>query len=213
MLGKGCVAAGRPPNALERQSQSVDVATTASMQLHGGNQFVLEKKRPHRITKSTAVPRFLLAKGAMVKGELCVPAGLTEAAVHAIPSKTSYSGPARVRSYFQPAADSAQPPLPQAATGAAVLGKPQVAAFRGRTLRGAEVTLPAGFSGYFVRNSGSGKGVDDSEHVEAVRAFQSFTYWNHDLPPSMLDEVPQMMEWMHMADILHSTRPKADPVA
>ena len=88
----------------------------------------------------------------MGKGELCIPAGLTEAAVHAIPSKTSYSGPARVRSYFQPAADSAQPPLPQAATGAAVLGKPQVAAFRGRTLRGAEVTLPAGFSGYFVRN-------------------------------------------------------------
>ena len=161
---------------------------------------------------TTSVPRFLLAKGAMVKGELCVPAGLTEAAVHAIPSKTSYSGPARVRSYFQPAADSAQPPLPQAATGAAVLGKPQVAAFRGRTLRGAEVTLPAGFSGYFVRNSGSGKGVDDSEHVEAVRAFQTFTYWNHDLPPSTLDEVPQMMEWMHMADILHSTRPTADPV-
>jgi len=28
-----------------------------------------------------------------------------------------------------------------------------------------------------------------------LSGFQSFTYWNHDLPPSSLDEVPQLMEW------------------
>lgn len=59
-------------------------------------------------------------------GSLTVPAALPDATVHSIPSKTSYSGPARVRSYFQPAVDTEQQKLqaaqvaraPQAARGA-----------------------------------------------------------------------------------------------
>jgi len=79
-------------------------------------------------------------------GRLTVPAGLQEETVHSIPSKTTYSGPARVRSFFQPAADAQQKKL-QAAQGATAYGDPQISAFRGRTLRGAEVALPEGFSG------------------------------------------------------------------
>jgi hypothetical protein len=44
-------------------------------------------------------------------GSLTVPGALPEATVHSIPSKTSYSGPARVRSYFQPAVDTEQQKL------------------------------------------------------------------------------------------------------
>jgi hypothetical protein len=44
-------------------------------------------------------------------GSLTVPSALPEATVHSIPSKTSYSGPARVRSYFQPAVDTEQQKL------------------------------------------------------------------------------------------------------
>ena len=76
-------------------------------------------------------------------GSLTIPEGVQEETVHSIPSKTTYSGPARVRSYFQPAVDVEQQKL----QGATAFGVPHVAAFRGRTLRGAEVTLPEGFSG------------------------------------------------------------------
>ena len=83
-------------------------------------------------------------------GKLTVPAALPEATVHSIPSKTTYSGPARVRSYFQPSADADQQKLDDAKQDGNAYGVPQKAAFRGRTLRGAEVTLPEGFSGSSV---------------------------------------------------------------
>jgi hypothetical protein len=80
-------------------------------------------------------------------GSLTIPSGLEVVPVHSIPSKTTYSGPARVRSYFQPSVDEEQQKF-QASQGAATaFGTPQIAAFRGRTLRGAEVNLPEGFSG------------------------------------------------------------------
>ena len=46
-----------------------------------------------------------------MQGVFTVPGALPEATVHSIPSKTSYSSPARVRSYFQPAVDTEQQKL------------------------------------------------------------------------------------------------------
>ena len=84
-------------------------------------------------------------------GSITIPATLQEETVHCIPSKTTYSGPARVHSYFQPSVDVEQQKLQTAGTAqganSTAFGNPQIAAFRGRTLRGAEVLLPEGFSG------------------------------------------------------------------
>jgi len=81
-------------------------------------------------------------------GSITIPATLQEETVHCIPSKTTYSGPARVHSYFQPSVDVEQQKLQTAGTATSTaLANPQIAAFRGRTLRGAEVLLPDGFSG------------------------------------------------------------------
>lgn len=68
-------------------------------------------------------------------GVFWVPAvlGGTAVEVHSIPCKTTYSGPARVSSFFAPEAE----------------GDHLKASFRGRSLRGKTVPLPEGFSGAF----------------------------------------------------------------
>ena len=88
--------------------------------------------------------------GLMSSSCLTIPAGLPEAPVHSIPCKTTFSGPAKVRTYFQPAVDVEQQRVLAAHSNATALGVPQISAFRGRTLRGAEVALPEGFSGVSV---------------------------------------------------------------
>ena len=67
--------------------------------------------------------------------------------MHSIPCKTAYSGPARVRTFFQPVVDVEQQRLQAEHSSATAFGVPRISAFRGRTLRGAEITLPESFSG------------------------------------------------------------------
>ena len=66
-------------------------------------------KRPLLKRPSNKRPFFSFAPN--MQGALTVPAELPEANVHSIPSKTSYSGPARVSSFFQPVVDTAQQKL------------------------------------------------------------------------------------------------------
>lgn len=92
----------------------------------------------------------------MAEGHFTVPTGLPEAAVHSIPCKTAYSGPARIRTFFQPVVDVDQQKLQAAQGNGPALGVPHISAFRGRTLRGAEVVLPENFSGMCAPSSSSG---------------------------------------------------------
>ena len=67
MLGKGCVAAGRPPNALERQSQSDDVVDFwwDWFDAWRGKSILLGKEKEEILEdgdKTGAVPRFLLRR-------------------------------------------------------------------------------------------------------------------------------------------------------
>ena len=80
-------------------------------------------------------------------GLFTVPADMQEAPVHSIPCKTAYSGPARVRTFFQPVVDVEQQRLQAEHSSATAFGVPHISAFRGRTLRGAEIALPESFSG------------------------------------------------------------------
>ena len=69
----------------------------------------------------------------MPDGQVVIPANIAhDTSVHSIPCKTTYSGPARVSSYFLPA---------ECDDGTSE------ASFRGRALRGKQITLPAGFNG------------------------------------------------------------------
>ena len=79
--------------------------------------------------------------------------------MHSIPCKTAYSGPARIRTFFQPVVDVDQQKLQAAQGNPAQLGVPHISAFRGRTLRGAEIALPENFSGMCTPSSALGAGL------------------------------------------------------
>jgi hypothetical protein len=65
-------------------------------------------------------------------------------------------------------------------------------------------------TGYALRSKMSGcPDPTTGEDLEAVVRFDKFTYWNHDHQPKESDDMPQMMEWLAMSKVLHSTKPSA----
>ncbi|KAJ1474158.1 ribonuclease H2, subunit C [Baffinella frigidus] len=136
-------------------------------------------------------------------GSLLVREGIGEVKVHNIPTKTTFCGPAEVQSYFQPTQD---PSCKASPDGKEVL----LSSFRGRTLRGAEIPLPEGYSGYAIRPVCAGpEGLDGGEELEAVHRFTHVTAWNHDVKPAASDYFPALVDWSSLAAVLHGTRPEA----
>jgi len=82
-------------------------------------------------------------------------------------------------------------------------GTPGVSAasFQGRGLRGAETILPEGYTGVVVEKHEIG---DDQTFVP-VHTFDRLTYWNHDIVPSSCDTVPRCLDFLSMAELIHST--------
>lgn len=63
------------------------------------------------------------------------------------------------------------------------------------------------YAGYAIRSQTSDfPDPDRGEDLQAVRHFNSFTYWNHDNTPKSSDEIPQLMEWLEVSRVLHSTK-------
>ncbi|EKX44366.1 hypothetical protein GUITHDRAFT_72342 [Guillardia theta CCMP2712] len=123
-----------------------------------------------------------------------------EVEVHAIPCKTSYTGAAKVSSFFK---YDVNEPVKEGANKEEL-----IASFRGRTLRGACMELPSGYSGEGASSVGSIDTDDDIEgSLEVEGSFPKLTYWNHDLPASSADEIPRVMEWTSLSAVLHSARP------
>ncbi|XP_033191794.1 ribonuclease H2 subunit C [Bombus vancouverensis nearcticus] len=77
--------------------------------------------------------------------------------------------------------------------------------FRGYPLQGKKITLPSGYKGItFVEHK-----KPEVEHVERnlyfTGAFSHFTYWNYDKLPSKNDSLAAVMDWIDIAEALHST--------
>jgi len=110
-----------------------------------------------------------------------------ECVLHRIPWKICHDGPAPVSKYF---------------VTEEIQGAPDVhmGSFQGRGLRGQEVKLPEGYSGVVVEKHVDG----DEQTFVPVKRFDRLTYWNHDVMPSSCDTMSQCMEWMDMADTIHS---------
>ncbi|XP_043602737.1 ribonuclease H2 subunit C isoform X2 [Bombus pyrosoma] len=71
--------------------------------------------------------------------------------------------------------------------------------------KGKKITLPSGYKGItFVEHK-----KPEVEHVERnlyfTGAFSHFTYWNYDKLPSKNDGLAAAMDWIDIAEALHST--------
>jgi hypothetical protein len=135
---------------------------------------------------------------------------LRPVALHHLPCQVKYDGPADVAAFFR---------VEPLARGAArhEAGAPLVSTFRGRRLLGQEVPLPAGCDGLVLvpregllgRKRARGEGeADESEFAEeewdCQAVFESISYWNYDRAPAETDEARRWLDWLSVADAIHS---------
>jgi ribonuclease H2 subunit C len=136
---------------------------------------------------------------------------LRPVAVHHLPCQIKYDGPADVAGFFR------VEPLARGAAAHREAGETLVSTFRGRRLLGQEVPLPAGCdglvlvprSGLLGRKRARGEAeADESEAAEeeweCQAVFESISFWNYDRAPAETDEARRWLDWLSVADAIHS---------
>lgn len=79
--------------------------------------------------------------------------------------------------------------------------KTQTAFFRGRCLKGAQLPLQSGYTGYVVEKQPSSTGDDAAPERWAVTStFDQLTYWNHDTVPTSVDPVRRAVDWAGLSE-------------
>jgi ribonuclease H2 subunit C len=78
------------------------------------------------------------------------------------------------------------------------------ASFRGRPLQGRDVTLPDGFMGIILREDKKPLTDQQNREFTVQYSFNSFRYWNLDKPTSHDDGLGKALDWLNIADAIHS---------
>lgn len=78
------------------------------------------------------------------------------------------------------------------------------ASFRGYPLKGKCVELPDGYKGLFLHETLRPCTDKEERKFYASKSFDSITYWNWDKVPSKNDLIYQAMDWIDIAEVLHS---------
>ncbi|XP_069824337.1 ribonuclease H2 subunit C isoform X2 [Dendropsophus ebraccatus] len=76
--------------------------------------------------------------------------------------------------------------------------------FRGRVLRGQEVSVPAGYMGLVLKEDHKPCSEDEDRCLNVRSTFQSFTQWNLETPPSADDVLVMSMAWPKIASAIHA---------
>ncbi|XP_078671785.1 ribonuclease H2 subunit C-like [Branchiostoma floridae x Branchiostoma belcheri] len=128
-----------------------------------------------------------------VEVDLSGVSGETAAAakLHLLPCEVEHTGPAQVARFFTPGVrDSGQGALQ--------------ASFRGRELRGENVTLPDGYTGLVLKEKHKAVSDEEARVFHAAQKFQEFTYWNMETPPSKNDGLQKALHWLEISKAIHS---------
>ena len=157
---------------------------------------------PNSSQRSAAAPQ-----GALISIDMSEAAGMAPTTVHHMPCAIKCDGYAGVSTYFQSTVEQK--------------GEDKLEArFRGRLLEGRNINLPQNVQGYVFREKAlanaagalAGEG-DASTEEECERAwsvegkFSKLTYWTHDKVMSEHDHIPQTLDWMRHANVLHAPLP------
>ncbi|XP_051821548.1 ribonuclease H2 subunit C [Antechinus flavipes] len=113
----------------------------------------------------------------------------TPTALHLLPCEIQHDGPAAVSRFFSPAIR----PGPSGPT----------VSFRGRSLQGEEVTLPAGHVGLVLREEDKAEGSEDRT-VRAIGTFGHFTLWGLETPPGPDARMHGALSWPSLAAAIHA---------
>ncbi|XP_071449804.1 ribonuclease H2 subunit C [Hetaerina americana] len=110
--------------------------------------------------------------------------------VHFMPCRIHTEGQHRITEYFKPY-------LKYSKTGEVKVS------FRGHPLHGKILNLPKNYIGVIAEG---GKCVDSgTRNLYVTSTFSSMTFWNWDKPPSKNDAFYKALDWMEIAEALHSS--------
>ncbi|KAM4017181.1 ribonuclease H2 subunit C [Anomaloglossus baeobatrachus] len=110
--------------------------------------------------------------------------------LHLLPCQIQRQGAANVSAFFSPAVTEAP-------------GGKEVS-FRGRMLRGQEVTVPAGYMGIVLKEDHKPCSEEEDRCLNVKSTFQSFTQWNLETPPSADDVLVMSLAWPKIASAIHA---------
>ncbi|KAK1804494.1 hypothetical protein P4O66_020508 [Electrophorus voltai] len=108
--------------------------------------------------------------------------------LHLLPCEIEHDGSAEVSGFFTPAVKEHK-------------GEKSVS-FRGRGLRGQEVSCPHGYTGVVLNELQRPSSDEEDRIVKVSSVFHNFTYWNLETPPTSDDRIMMAMVWPKLADVI-----------
>ncbi|XP_063002138.1 ribonuclease H2 subunit C [Elgaria multicarinata webbii] len=123
-------------------------------------------------------------------------AGATRTRLHLLPCAVQHDGAAAVQRYFAPAVRAADAPEESSVS------------FRGRSLKGKETVVPAGYVGLVLEEAAASLLPSEERQVRVKSTFESLTVWNLERAPDGTDEIMMALDWPKIAEGIHA--PVAD---
>ncbi|GAB1865787.1 Ribonuclease H2 subunit C [Camponotus japonicus] len=77
--------------------------------------------------------------------------------------------------------------------------------FRGYPLQGKKVIVPAGYKGIMFMENKKTDAENKIRNLYCTGTFSQFTYWNYDRIPSKNDSLVAALDWIDIAEVLHSS--------
>lgn len=71
--------------------------------------------------------------------------------------------------------------------------------FRGYSLQGKKVTVPAGYKGMMFMENKKTNNESKERNLYCMGTFSQFTYWNYDRIPSKNDTLVAALDWIDIA--------------
>ncbi|XP_061690813.1 ribonuclease H2 subunit C [Syngnathoides biaculeatus] len=109
--------------------------------------------------------------------------------LHLIPCEIEHNGPAQISQYFIATIKDQK--------------HEKTASFRGRGLKGQDLTCPQGYTGLVLKDINK-PGLDQEDRtLKVTSVFDKLTYWNLETPPNSDDAVVMAMDWPELAEVIH----------
>ncbi|CAB1451071.1 unnamed protein product [Pleuronectes platessa] len=116
--------------------------------------------------------------------------GQTQTApVHLLPCEVEHDGPAQVAQYFAATTKDRK--------------YEKTVSFRGRGLKGQELSCPQGYTGLVLKDINKPGSDQEDRTVKVSSVFDKLTYWNMETSPNSDDTVVMAMDWPELAEAIH----------
>ncbi|XP_029599537.1 ribonuclease H2 subunit C-like [Salmo trutta] len=119
--------------------------------------------------------------------------------VHLLPCEIEHDGPAEVSQFFTATIKDRN----MVHRGSSSCMHSKTVSFRGRGLKGQEVSCPQGYTGLVLREVNKSGTDQEDRTVKVSSVFHNVTYWNLETPPNSDDGIVMAMAWPDLAEAIH----------